>query len=344
MAYYLLTGATGLVGRYLLHRLTVTGHPLAVFVRPGRFQSASDRIEAIMQHWEATEHRSLPRPVILQGQLTEPELGLSAAERTWISRHCGSVVHSAAAMVFRPDDHGEPCRTNVQGMENLLDFCRQVGIRQFHHVSTAYVCGLRQHRVLEDELDVGQSLGNVYEQSKLEAEKRLRGADWLERLTIFRPSSIIGDSQTGYTSNFHGFYLPLQLAYSFASAVPPEEMNERFIKRLGLNGDEAKNFVPVDWVASAIAYLVTHAEHHGHTYHLAAPHGVSVRLFQHVVQEAIRRFCKRPAPRRRTSRSWTFMRSSFTTNCSFTARTGVTTRYSILPTRSGSWGICLVPK
>jgi nucleoside-diphosphate-sugar epimerase len=232
----------------------------------------------------------------LEGELTKPELGLSPEDQKWIALNCEAVVHCAAAMVFQPDAQGEPHRTNVGGMRNLLDCCRRLGIRRIHHVSTAYVCGLRTGRVLEDELDVGQTWGNVYEESKIEAEKLLLAADWLEKITVFRPASIIGDSQTGYTSNYHGFYLPLLLAYSFAATVPPEEMNERFIKRLGLSGTERKNFVPVDWVASAITYVVTHPEHHGRTYHLAAPEGVNVQLYQSVVQEAIRRYCRHPNP------------------------------------------------
>jgi thioester reductase-like protein len=293
MAYHFLSGGTGLVGRYLLREFMSADLPVAVLVRPDRFRSGSDRIEAIMQQWETVEHRRLPRPIVLEGELTSRDLGLSTVQKNWISRNCETVVHSAAAMVFKTDEHGEPHRTNVQGMRNLLDCCRELGICRFHHVSTAYICGLRQGRVYENELDVGQSMGNVYEESKIEAEKMLRASDWLRQVTVFRPSSIIGDSKTGFTSNFHGFYLPLQLAFSFASAVPPEEMNDRFLKRLGLAGDEGKNFVPVDWIASAIAYVVLHPEHHGRTYHLASPKPVSVRLLQSVVREAIRRYCKR---------------------------------------------------
>ena len=40
MAYTLLTGATGLLGRYLLRDLTLADVPLAVVVRPTRFESA----------------------------------------------------------------------------------------------------------------------------------------------------------------------------------------------------------------------------------------------------------------------------------------------------------------
>ena len=148
----------------------------------------------------------------------------------------------------------------------------------------------------ETELNLGQTLGNVYEESKLRAEAIVRDADCFDVLTIYRPASIIGDSRTGYTTSYHGFYLPLQLAYSFAAAIPPSLMNERFSSRLGLTGTEGKNFVPVDWVSAAITHIVSHPECHGRTYHLASPKPVSVRLFQSVIQEAIERHSGRPSP------------------------------------------------
>jgi thioester reductase-like protein len=296
MSYYLMTGATGLLGRYLVRDLLDAGFSLAVLVRPARLQSASDRIEAVMSHWEQLAGRVLPRPVVLEGTLHEPGLGLSDQTRNWVARNCTAVIHSAAAMMFRPDEHGEPFRTNVHGLGNLMGFCRHTGLRRFHHVSTAYVCGLREGRVRETELDLGQSLGNVYEESKLRAETLLRDADCFDVLTIYRPASIIGDSRTGYTTTYHGFYLPLQLAYSFAAAIPPSLMNERFSSRLGLTGTEGKNFVPVDWVSAAITHVVSHPELHGRTYHLASPKPVSVRLFQSVIQEAVERYSGRSLP------------------------------------------------
>jgi len=302
MAYLFLTGVTGLVGRYLAWELMRSGVSLAVLARPGKRQTAADRVEGVFRLWEQREGRALLRPVILEGSLHTPGLGLSASQREWVARHCDTMLHCAAAMVFRTDEAGEPFQTNVQGLSHLLELCRQTGQRRFHHVSTAYVCGLREGRVLETELDEGQPMGNVYEEIKKQAEQMLHAADWLERLTIYRPASVIGDSQTGFTSQYHGFYLPLQLAYSFATAISPEEMNERFLRRLSLSGEEGKNLVPVDWLAAAIAYLVLHPEHHGQTYHLASPRPVSVRLIQRVVQEAIRRYCGRPIAERANPR------------------------------------------
>lgn len=295
MDYSLLTGATGLLGRYLVRELLARQVRLALLVRPGKLQSPEDRVEAILGHWERQLGRCLPRPVVLAGDLGEPGLGLSPQQARWVADHCRTVIHSAASMTFRPDNRGEPWQTNVEGTRNLVQFCLSAGLGSFHHVSTAYVCGLREGRVFEHELDLGQKLGNVYEESKITAEKMLRESGF-ERLTVYRPASIVGDSRDGFTSSYHGFYLPLQLAHAFSADLPPEKMSDRFLVELGLTGQEGKNFVPVDWVAATIAYLVTHGEHHGQTYHLTSPTPVMVRLFQRVVQDAVRRYSpQRPA-------------------------------------------------
>ena len=46
MEYQLLTGATGLLGRYLVRDLTMEGVPLAVLVRRSRRQTPQERIES----------------------------------------------------------------------------------------------------------------------------------------------------------------------------------------------------------------------------------------------------------------------------------------------------------
>lgn len=293
MKYLLLTGATGLVGRYLLRDLLAIETPVAVLARSNRVESAVQRVEALMERWERLAGRSLPRPVVLEADLRQPMLGLSDQHRAWVAENCDRVLHNAASMTFREDKHGEPFRTNRDGMHNVLEMCRETGLREFHHVSTAYICGLRSGRIYEHEVDLGQQNGNVYEVSKLAAEKMLRAADFLDDVTVYRPASVVGDSHTGYTVSSHGFYLPLQLAYVIADKIPTELMGERFFRLLGLRGDEGKNLVPVDWLSAAIVELVSHREHHGKTYHLTNPNPVTVRLVQQVVQEAIEKYSTR---------------------------------------------------
>jgi len=287
MSYLLLTGSTGLVGRHLLRDLLAADVPVAAMVRPGK---GPGKLEGILGHWEQEAGRALPRPVVVEGDLCLPEVVSSADQRQWIAGHCDRILSCAASMTFREDKRGEPFQTNVEGTKHLIALCRTSGIRKFHHVSTAYICGLRQGKILESDIDVGQTLGNVYEQSKLAAEKLIRGANFLDEATFYRPASVVGDSKTGYVTSFHGFYLPLQLAHTMAGRVPVRQMDERFFAKLGLQGHEGKNLVPVDWLSAAIVYLVTHPEHHGQTYHLASPDPVPVVEIQKVVAEAIERY------------------------------------------------------
>ncbi|MBN1588369.1 MAG: SDR family oxidoreductase [Pirellulales bacterium] len=292
MAYHLLTGATGLLGTYLLRDGLCAGRRIAVVVRPGTAESPRQRIESILARWERELGRALARPPVLEGDLTKPNLGLDRASVDWVSRNCVSVLHNAASLSFTTNPRtGEPHRSNVEGTRNVLDLCQTTGIRQFHHVSTSYVCGLRTGRVFESELDVGQELGNDYERTKVEAEKLLRGADFLDTLTVYRPAIIIGDSVTGYTTTFHGFYTPLKIGQALVKQFKPEEINgEPLLAALGLSGQEHKNFVPVDWVSRLITYLYDRPEHHGQTYHLAPARRVPVATCRKVIERTLEEY------------------------------------------------------
>ena len=78
MSYFLLTGATGLLGNYLLRDLLLADVPVAVIGRSNRRQSARQRIEVAMCGWDAEVGRALPRPVVMEGDISQPDLGLNA--------------------------------------------------------------------------------------------------------------------------------------------------------------------------------------------------------------------------------------------------------------------------
>jgi thioester reductase-like protein len=289
MPYTFLTGATGLLGRYLLKDLTVAGVPLAVLVRPSRRATAQHRVENVMCYWDTVLGRPLPRPVVLEGDITETDLGLDARGMRWVAENCHAMLHNAASLTFQStSSHSEPWRSNVGGMRHVLELCRNAGIRQFQHVSTAYVCGLRQGRILESELDVGQKMSNDYEQSKIQSEQMVRSADFLDSLTVHRPAIIIGDSTNGYTTTYHGFYAPLQAVYTMAQTFDTNATGHTGTSaRFGLSGHETKNLVPVDWVSAVMTHVITNPRHHGKTYHLTPLHPVSARLLGDIFEEAV---------------------------------------------------------
>jgi thioester reductase-like protein len=283
----LLTGATGLLGRYLMRDLMVRGHSLAVLVRGGRRATAAQRIEEIVVQWEEQSGRAFPRPFVIEGDITAKRAGLDRGDTRWLAEHCDQVVHSAARLIFYEKD-GEPWNSNVQGTQNVLDVCQSAGIDTMHHISSAYVAGTRTGVVLEDELDVGQAFGNDYERSKVDSEKLVRESKHLKRFTVYRPSIIMGDSRTGFSSTFHGFYTPLRLA----AAISAVSGVDRFfavdhMQQMGLRGDEGKNFVPVDWVSEIITTLIDQQPCQGGTYAVVSDEPVSVRHLYRIYKDSL---------------------------------------------------------
>jgi len=294
----LLTGATGLLGSYLLRDLLVAEKPVAVMARPSRRARAHERVEALVRGWESSLGIALPRPLVLVGDLDQPLCGLGRADLGWVRKHCEQIVNNAASLTFRGvDREAEPWKTNVGGTGTILGLADACGIRHVHHVSTAYVAGLRSGTVLEDEGYIGQEFGNDYEASKVEAERLVREASHLETATIYRPSIIVGDSATGYTSTYHGYYAGLRLGHTLLTRVSLGSTSGRaLIALLGIDADSRKNFVPVDWVSAVIARSIDSHSARGRTYHLTHPVPLAMEFVAEVIQEAVESYSEAAAP------------------------------------------------
>jgi thioester reductase-like protein len=281
----ILTGATGLLGRYLLRDLLLAGSRVVVLARDFRAGSAADRVGAIVDFWSRSLGRALPRPVVLTADLADSDLGLQATDRAWLARHCRGVVHAAAKVSMRRSGDGEPWRTNVDGTARLLDLCAALGSGEFHHVSTAFVCGVRPGPVRERDLACGQTFHNDYERSKYEAERLIATAPRV-RATVYRPSVIVGDSRTGYTSTYHGFYRFLDLADRLAA--PADGSARRVLPlRLPFAATAPRDLVPVDWVSQAVVRLASRPRRHGRTFHLTARRPVPAGLIKQVAERVL---------------------------------------------------------
>lgn len=267
--YTLLTGATGLVGSFLMRDMLSRGEPVAVLVRDG--VQGNEWVQRFLEWCESVRGESIGRPMLFEGDVNHSQLGLAAPQRRWIASHCRRVIHSAAALNFvNPRRDQDPWKTNVHGTRTLLEFCRQVGIKDFHYVSTAYVCGKREGPVLEQELAAGQEFRNDYEQSKHLAETLVRQCDWIDSPTIYRPVVVAGDSRTGFSPSFHGLHAYLKLLDSLLKGIPADSSGRKHAPlRIALNGNERRNLVTVDWVSQVICELSEMPAARGLTFHLA---------------------------------------------------------------------------
>ena len=293
MSYILMSGPTGLLGEYLLKDLITSGWKVAVLCRSAPGRPPEDRIENLMARWERQLDYALPRPVVINSDITEQDLGISITDRAWIKRHCHAFLHNAASLTF--DAHredGEPWRTNLIGTQHAIQVCKEAGIDCIFHVSTAYVCGRRTGTILETELDIGQSFATEYEASKCASEIAWRTASF-DHLTVFRPAIIVGDSESGYTSTYHGFYAPLKsmatlLLQGAKLGVSEEPVPmESMLAALGLSGSEEKNFVPVEWVSRVITSVVYFPDSWGRVYHVTPGERVTAHTAATAMQRSL---------------------------------------------------------
>jgi thioester reductase-like protein len=257
-----LTGATGFVGQAVLHRLLErTGRPVHALVRAPDQDAADARLRDVLQALYDDPDRHANRVHAVPGDLTERGLGLSDARRDAIAVEVDEIVHCGASVSFALGLR-ESRAINVAGTARVLglaeDCAEQGGLRRMTSVSTAYVAGDRRGTAAEDELDVGQGFRNAYEQSKHEAETMVRSHMDRLPLTIVRPSIVVGERDTGWTSSFNVIYGPLR---AFASGAYPVLPGRR---------EAPIDVVTVDYVADAILALSGAPEARGGTYHVVA--------------------------------------------------------------------------
>lgn len=248
----LVTGATGFLGGLIVRRLLrETPRPVVVLTRrPLGF-----------------EH---PRLRVVTGDLLRRPL-------PQLPRDVDTVIHCAASVAFDLA-LDEQRAINVEGTRSLLDAAAVLPrLERFMHVSTAYVAGTHVGTFGPDDLDRGQGFRNTYEQTKLEAEIAVRESSL--PFQVVRPSIIVGDQVTGWTTSFNVVYGPLR-AYSrgVLQVVPGRP-------------DAPVDVVPVDAVATGMLALLGQPVGGTHLI-VAGEHATTVGEF---VDLAAARFRRPPA-------------------------------------------------
>ena len=269
-AFMLFTGATGFVGNVLLAELLKRGHRCLVLIRPPKQDRQTKLVESLtIQGIDAQRLIQTGHLRTLGGSLPD---GLPQTIPQKISR----VIHVAGSTRFNPDPGGEPSRTNDEGTRQLLRWMDTHEIYEIHHVSTAYVFGQSQVHAPESVPATPPNFRNVYERSKWEGERHVWrwGQRPSNRWTIYRPSIVVGDSQTGRATRFGGPYLAFRFldALGRSSHIHPDRPF-----RIGGSPDANLNMIPVDYVAELIASIIEHPRSQARVYNLVHPDPISTK-------------------------------------------------------------------
>ncbi|MGY2030791.1 SDR family oxidoreductase [Nocardia gipuzkoensis] len=242
---YLVTGATGFIGRFLIPELLKREGDIHVLVRPG--DASADRFACCAQEWAGGDR---VRPV--RGDLGAPGLGM---DPTWLAQHRGAIRHvfHLAARYDLAERGG--------GTRHLVDVAEELSVDQLHHVSTVEVAGSTEGLFTEEMFDHGQELATPLQRAAFEAERIVRESSL--RWRIYRPSIVIGHSRTGEIDRIDGpyyFFRLLRMGAQLPRLLPV------LVPKLG-----ETNMVPVDFVARALDHIAHRPGSDKTTYHLVDP-------------------------------------------------------------------------
>ncbi len=265
-----LTGSTGFIGHYLLAKLLRQGRRCAVLLRPPLDETVK-RLADLLADLDVDVDDAVRRERLLP---VEGDLGNVWPKLSDI--RIGEVVHCAASTRFHVDGDGDPHRTNVIGTQRLLDWAGERGMDSLHLISSAYTCGRAGEPVAEALPSHRPRFHNAYEESKWQAERLC--AEWAQRgggrLTVCRPSVVVGEHGSGRATKFSGFYV-LARATEFldrAMRGADESSRRHMALRIKAKPEGFQNIVPVDHVAATIAHIIRTPAAHGRVYHLVHPH------------------------------------------------------------------------
>ncbi len=259
MATYLVTGATGLIGRHFVAELLARPDTDRVWLLVR--ERSQDRLAAVARDWPAPE-----KIKTLLGDVREERLGISDEQVAELTGTIDNLVHLAALYDIAADDDAS-IAANVDGTRHMLDLAAAIEVGCLHHVSSVAVAGDYRGRFTEEMFDAGQRLRTPYHRTKFESERLVRtqtDVPW----RVYRPAIVVGSSVTGEMDKIDGPYYFFS-ALARLSSVPSVPLVFPDI------GDT--NIVPVDYVAAAMAELVTTPGLDGRAFHLVNPEPQSAR-------------------------------------------------------------------
>ena len=251
---YFVTGATGFIGKHLLGKLLARKGDVYCLVRKGS-QERFDELRA--GFGDAGE-----RLHAVGGDLGKAALGVSPAQRKALSGKIKHFFHLAAIYDLKADEKSQ-VEANIGGTRNALELAEQIKAGCFHHVSSIAVAGLYPGVFREDMFDEAEGLDNPYFKTKHEAEALVRKT-CTRPYRIYRPSIVLGDSQTGEIDKIDGPYYFFRALKKLRQALP------QWMPVIGIEGGRV-NMVPVDYVVAAMDHIAHKPGLDGGCFHLTDP-------------------------------------------------------------------------
>ena len=269
-----ITGFPGFIATRLAKRLAAEGARLILLTQSAFLESARSEVARIAgETGLAAQNFS-----IVEGDITQSNLGLSGAEFDRARKETTTLFHLAAIYDLAVARE-TAMRVNVEGTRNVNGFAKSVErLRRYHYVSTCYVAGKREGLIMEAELHHDAGFRNHYEETKYLAELGVEALKSELPVTIHRPAVVCGDSRTGETAKYDGIYYLIHYLRRWPGGLTLLNIGNREVRL---------NLVPIDFVIEAMVTLAKDDRAIGATVQLADPAPLTTHQLFDEISKAI---------------------------------------------------------
>jgi NAD(P)-dependent dehydrogenase (short-subunit alcohol dehydrogenase family) len=257
---YLVTGATGFIGRNLVDRLLKREGTIYALVRAG----SRGRLEELRTGWGADGARVVP----IAGDLSQPGLGISEEDLLTLRGSIDHFFHVAAIYDLEADAEAQEV-ANVEGTRHAVELAGSIEAGCFHQVSSIAAAGLYDGVWTESMFDEAERLDvHPYYRTKHESERVVR-EECQRPWRVYRPGIVVGDSRTGEIDKIDGPY------YFFKTLQRMRRVLPSWLPTVGVEGGRI-NIVPVDYVADALDHIAHQPGLDGQAFSLTDPNPKTV--------------------------------------------------------------------
>ena len=177
------TGATGLVGSFVVRELIAKGHTPVLLHRK---ESSFALLQGVREQCEVVEGDIL--------DISSLRMGIE---------NCEAVIHCAGKISFDPKKEREMIQVNVKGTANVVNACLQSGTKKLIYVSSIAALGRKaqQAELNESTQWVDSELNSTYATTKYLAELEVfRGGEEGLDFSIVNPSIVLGPGEATRSS------------------------------------------------------------------------------------------------------------------------------------------------
>ncbi len=269
----LLTGFTGFLGAHILDSfIKKEAGIIYCLIREKNGMSAEERLKSVLHFYFNNKYDIYigNRIKLVEGDITQENMGLSNEDYYDLGTNITSVIHSAA-LVKHYGNFKEFENININGTKKIIEFCKNFNLRLVH-ISTISVSGnvFAEESFVEENFEediiydetnfyVGQNLDNLYVKSKFLAERAvLNEAKNGLSAYILRMGNLTSRYSEG---KFQQNHFENAFVNRFKSILQigcvPEYLQDGYVE-----------FTPIDYCGDAIIDIANHYDNRFTIFHL----------------------------------------------------------------------------